>query len=424
MEDSVTTEKSESNEDVSVYSKTSDVGHVVIGVCAMEKKSNARPMQEIMDRLRLFESLQVVVFDEATILQKPVEEWPVCDCLISFHSKGFPLDKAVERAVYQILEEQGIDLPRYAVLDRDSNHSRGTAKLVENEDTIEVNNHVFHKPLVEKPISAEDHNVYIYFPASAGGGCQRLFRKACFSAYSTMFCLTSSLLETNTIGSRSSVYSPVSSVRKVGSYIYEEFMPTDGTDVKVYMVGPEYANVTCVTGVSGRARVYTVGPEYANVTCVTGVHGRARVYTVGPEYAHAEARKSPALDGKVERDKSGKEIRYPVILTAAEKLIARNICLAFKVIGCRDMILRQIAPHLHIPYSINYQTEDLPIVPTMYGTMMELRCVIAVIRHGDRTPKQKMKMEVRHKRYGRFSGINRKVQLKYQPHGAPRRSSG
>ena len=32
------------------------------------------------------------------------------------------------RAVYQILEEQGIDLPRYAVLDRDSNHSRGTGK--------------------------------------------------------------------------------------------------------------------------------------------------------------------------------------------------------------------------------------------------------------------------------------------------------
>jgi len=35
------------------------------------------------------------------------------------------------------------------------------------------------------------------------------------------------------IGSRSSVYSPETSVRKTGSYIYEEFMPTDGTDVKV-----------------------------------------------------------------------------------------------------------------------------------------------------------------------------------------------
>lgn len=34
---------------------------------------------------------------------------------------------------------------------------------------------------------------------------------------------------------------------------------------------------------------------------------------------------------------------------------------------------------------------------------MELRCVIAVIRHGDRTPKQKMKMEVRHQRYSACS---------------------
>ena len=29
------------------------------------------------------------------------------------------------------------------------------------------------------------------------------------------------------------MYSPESNVRKTGSYIYEEFMPTDGTDVKV-----------------------------------------------------------------------------------------------------------------------------------------------------------------------------------------------
>lgn len=55
------------------------------------------------------------------------------------------------------------------------------------------------------------------------------------------------------------------------------------------------------------------------------------MYTVGPDYAHAEARKSPALDGKVERDSEGKEIRYPVMLTAMEKLVARKVCIAFKV---------------------------------------------------------------------------------------------
>uniref|UniRef100_A0A8B9HY59 Inositol hexakisphosphate and diphosphoinositol-pentakisphosphate kinase 1 n=1 Tax=Astyanax mexicanus TaxID=7994 RepID=A0A8B9HY59_ASTMX len=57
--------------------------------------------------------------------------------------------------------------------------------------------------------------------------------------------------------------------------------------------------------------------------------------------------------------------------------------------------MRELAPQFQIPWSIPTEAEDIPIVPTTSGTMMELRCVIAVIRHGDRTPKQKMKMEVR-----------------------------
>ncbi|XP_022819805.1 inositol hexakisphosphate and diphosphoinositol-pentakisphosphate kinase 2 isoform X3 [Spodoptera litura] len=451
---------------------------VVVGVCAMAKKSQSKPMKEILTRLDEFEYIKMLVFPEEVILKKPVEEWPICDCLISFHSKGFPLDKAIQyeklrkpyvinnlhmqydiqdrRKVYAILEGEGIEIPRYAVLDRDSPDPKHH-ELVESEDHVEVNGVVFNKPFVEKPVSAEDHNIYIYYPTSAGGGSQRLFRK---------------------IGSRSSIYSPESRVRKTGSFIYEDFMPTDGTDVKVY--------------------------------------------TVGPDYAHAEARKSPALDGKVERDSEGKEIRYPVILSNQEKLISRKVCLAFKQTVCGfdllrangksfvcdvngfsfvknsnkyyddcakilgNMILRELAPTLHIPWSVPFQLDDPPIVPTTFGKMMELRCVVAVIRHGDRTPKQKMKVEVRHQRffeifekydgfkrghvklkkpkqlqeildiarallsdiqtrhadpeieekqgkleqlksvlemYGHFSGINRKVQMKYQPRGRPRGSS-
>lgn len=420
---------------------------------------------------------KVVVFAEEVIM-KPIEEWPICDCLVSFHSKGFPLDKAIQyaelrkpyvindlpmqydiqdrRRVYAILEENGIEIPRYAILDRDSSNPK-MHELIESEDHVEVNGTVFNKPFVEKPISAEDHNIYIYYPTSAGGGSQRLFRK---------------------IGSRSSVYSPESRVRKTGSFIYEDFMPTDGTDVKVY--------------------------------------------TVGPDYAHAEARKSPALDGKVERDRDGKEVRYPVILSNGEKLISRRVCTAFKQTVCGfdllrangksfvcdvngfsfvknsnkyyddcgkilgNMVLRELAPTLHIPWNVPFQLDDPPIVPTTVGKMMELRCVVAVIRHGDRTPKQKMKVEVRHPKffeifdkygghadghvklkrpkqlqeildiarfllneiehkaaepeiediqvkleqlksvlemYGHFSGINRKVQMKYQPKGRPRGSN-
>jgi inositol hexakisphosphate/diphosphoinositol-pentakisphosphate kinase len=61
---------------------------------------------------------------------------------------------------------------------------------------------------------------------------------------------------------------------------------------------------------------------------------------VGPDYAHAEARKSPALDGKVERDSEGKEVRYPVILSNKEKLIARKVCLAFRQMVCGFDLLR------------------------------------------------------------------------------------
>lgn len=450
---------------------------IVVGICAMTKKSKSKPMTQILERLCKFDYITVVIMSEDIILNEPVENWPICDCLISFHSKGFPLDKAVaysklrnpflindldmqyyiqdRREVYRILQQEGIDLPRYAVLNRDPDKP-DECNLIEGEDQVEVNGEVFPKPFVEKPVSAEDHNVYIYYPTSAGGGSQRLFRK---------------------IGSRSSVYSPESSVRKTGSYIYEEFMPTDGTDVKVY--------------------------------------------TVGPDYAHAEARKSPALDGKVERDSEGKEIRYPVMLTAMEKLVARKVCLAFQQTVCGfdllranghsfvcdvngfsfvknsmkyyddcakilgNIIMRELAPQFQIPWSIPTEAEDIPIVPTTSGTMMELRCVIAIIRHGDRTPKQKMKMEVRHPRffelfehhdgyktgklklkkpeqlqevldiarlllselgthsdceieerkskleqlktvlemYGHFSGINRKVQLTYLPHGHPKISS-
>ncbi|XP_047436451.1 inositol hexakisphosphate and diphosphoinositol-pentakisphosphate kinase 2 isoform X15 [Mugil cephalus] len=450
---------------------------IVVGICCMMKKSKSKPMTQILERLCRFEYITVVIFPEDVILNEPVDKWPLCDCLISFHSKGFPLDKAVSyaklrnpllindlnmqyyiqdrREVYRILQEEGIDLPRFAVLNRDPDKPE-ECNLVEGEDHVEVNGEIFQKPFVEKPVCAEDHNVYIYYPTSAGGGSQRLFRK---------------------IGSRSSVYSPESSVRKTGSYIYEEFMPTDGTDVKVY--------------------------------------------TVGPDYAHAEARKSPALDGKVERDSEGKEVRYPVMLSAMEKLVARKVCLAFKQTVCGfdllranghsyvcdvngfsfvknsmkyyddcakilgNIVMRELAPQFQIPWSIPTEAEDIPIVPTTSGTMMELRCVIAVIRHGDRTPKQKMKMEVRNpmffdlfekyggyktgklklkkpkqlqevlditrqllaelgqhndceieekkskleqlktvlEMYGHFSGINRKVQLTYLPHGQPKTSS-
>lgn len=47
-------------------------------------------------------------------------------------------------------------------------------RLREDNNAIIVDDQVMEKPFVEKPVSGEDHNVYIYF---RDGGGRRLFRK-------------------------------------------------------------------------------------------------------------------------------------------------------------------------------------------------------------------------------------------------------
>ena len=55
-------------------------------------------MREILKRLKLFTNLEFMVFTDDTIVNVPIESWPIVDCLISFYSNGFPLSKAIEYA--------------------------------------------------------------------------------------------------------------------------------------------------------------------------------------------------------------------------------------------------------------------------------------------------------------------------------------
>ncbi|KAK9823756.1 hypothetical protein WJX72_005206 [[Myrmecia] bisecta] len=419
---------------------------IKIGICAMDKKARSKPMRAIIERLLAFGEFEIHTFGDEVIIGQPVADWPTCDVLLSWHSEGFPLSKAQKyaalrkpylindmvmqdilldrRKVYAKLAESGIPVPLHIVIDRD-NLPEGQPDppgFVETEDYVEMNGVKVNKPFVEKPASGEDHNIYIYYPHSMGGGVKRLYRK---------------------VENRSGDYDPndPGTVRRDGSYIIEEFLTTGGTDVKVY--------------------------------------------TVGPRYAHAEARKSPVVDGKVTRSADGKEVRFPVLLSPQEKEIARMVCLAFgqKVCGfdllrsergksyvcdvngwsfvknshkyyddvatclrsiivealvpsyarrhpkavyyddasgiLRSIVLSAIAPHrLNASPSLLPQATIDGILPSPadirqaminegaeYGQSNdefldergqdeELRCVLAIIRHGDRTPKQKMKMKV------------------------------
>ena len=164
----------------------------------------------------LREKLELIIFFESWIVD--VENWPRCDVLISFFSTDFPLDKAIayaklrdvycindlipqallwdRRLVGQVLDHLGVPTPPRCEVSRDGGpkvdkelreHMKKKigvnlgrfqvtpeVSLREDGDAIIVDGRVLEKPFVEKPVSGEDHNVYIYFKGGVG---RRLFRK-------------------------------------------------------------------------------------------------------------------------------------------------------------------------------------------------------------------------------------------------------
>ncbi|GIZ45957.1 hypothetical protein CKM354_000910200 [Cercospora kikuchii] len=306
-----------------------------IGICALDSKARSKPSRNILNRLVGKDTdFEVIIFGDKVILDENVENWPVCDFLISFFSDGFPLEKAIayaklrrpfcvndlpmqtvlwdRRMCLRILDKLGVPTPERIEVNRDggpvaltadiaarmkhltgveligSDDGRGGGQpppddvhMEDDDDTLVVDGHRLKKPFVEKPTSGEDHNINIYYPKSQGGGGRRLFRK----------------VNNKSSEKDDSLTIPRAVTEPESSYIYEQFLKVENAeDVKAY--------------------------------------------TVGTEFCHAETRKSPVVDGVVKRNPNGKEIRYVTKLNKEEQIMAAKIASGFGQRVCGFDLLR------------------------------------------------------------------------------------
>jgi inositol hexakisphosphate/diphosphoinositol-pentakisphosphate kinase len=304
----------------------------IIGICALESKARSKPARNIFGKLT--PEFEIKIFGDKIILDEDVENWPVCDFLISFFSDGFPLDKAIayarlrkpfcvndlpmqqvlwdRRLCLSILDKLNVPTPKRLEISRDGGPKLRSAEiaktllekagvtlpgpadgtggglappkkieLLDGGNTIRVDGVSLTKPFVEKPVSGEDHNINIYYHSKDGGGGRRLFRKV----------NNKSSEKDETLDVPRSITEPDS------SYVYEQFLHVENSeDVKAY--------------------------------------------TVGPKYCHAETRKSPVVDGLVKRNPSGKEVRYVTKLNEAEASMAAKISEGFGQRVCGFDLLR------------------------------------------------------------------------------------
>jgi hypothetical protein len=175
-----------------------------------------------------------------------------------------------------------------------------------------------------------------------------------------------------------------------------------------------------------------------------------KVYTVGPTFAHAETRKSPVVDGLVRRNTYGKEIRFVTQLTPREESIAACITRGFEQMVCGFDLLR-VGPEEAFVIDVNgwsfvkdnddyYQkcadmlrgmfyaaareragravrpllsTSPSQPAPVAEGRGWKIKGYIVVLRHADRTPKQKFKFSFKSPSFIRLlQGYNEEVLLR------------
>lgn len=406
-----------------------------IGVCIKKVKLEGRPMQSLLNLLAADEKYEIVPFREQMIIEQDIDEWPICHILLTFHSSTFPISKVLSyirlrkpflpndlglghllldrRLTLTILDAIDIPTPPKRIICNSSStpleylsakgspvpeevieeciqnfalnlrdptlfsSSSSSSMRVLNCGSIRKGDLTINRPFIEKPVDSNDHSLIIYYPDGSATKLHRKINNRCSTPLEGD--------DRNIRGANANL------INNTTSYIYEEMLKShDLTDIKLY--------------------------------------------AVGPSYVYAEKRRAPHIDGVVRRREDGLEEREVVEPTEEEKMIAKEVVMAFGQTVCGMDVVRvkddtngkirsflldvngwsfvkgdQGGCYVRRSAAILLETFNLFIAskvsprlipsPTSYKPQGEkdffntgkLRVHVSIFRHADRTPKNKMK---------------------------------
>lgn len=114
------------------------------------------------------------------------------------------------------LREHGVPTPEFVECSRDGGQR---PHVEERDDCVLVEGQLVRKPFVEKPVDRRDREIYVYFPKEAGGG--------------------RALVSTTESGALEYIcsFDTAGNVRREGSFIYQEYLQSEGFVVQTVCVG-------------------------------------------------------------------------------------------------------------------------------------------------------------------------------------------
>jgi len=382
----------------------------VLGILSVAESVNFEPVGEVIAALVPYNISAVrIVWEDVVNLE--VTSWPRCDVLLLLSHSSIQLDKVRhyidhcrcmelnsvqglellrDRAsLYKQCEKYGISIPDWAECNREGPPA-SHANFIEEIDRVIINGKIIEKPFVEKPRLSDDHAVYVYFPQAAGGGRVRLYRKDW-------------------------KFDQISSVRRDGSFVYQKFVASEGFETKLYAIGSEYVHAEAVPSRISEIKPGNFKPPEKQIPVPihlrplekiipmkVGLAFGITVFKLHVLRTQLPTRSSVLFDISIGRACLVRKEKdyYHDFASALATEMAKRHRLPLTVpkrlpatVDFRDSRTTQDVASIREEMRQRQKPGISPIVaPAVLGEE-QLRCVIALVRHGDRTCKQKLSLK-------------------------------